>query len=63
MTLCKQAIIDRTMKKPTHASTSSQAAGYKINPTLMGKYDDQPLFAEKLERANRILAKTGVPKF
>lgn len=45
------------------ASIDSKAAGYKVNPALAGKYDDQPLFAEKLKRANEILAKTGVPKF
>lgn len=47
----------------TPASSDPKAAGYKINPTLAGKYDDQPLFAEKLKRANEILAKTGVSKF
>lgn len=54
------------MKKAAQAapaSIDSKAAGYKINPALAGKYDDQPLFAEKLKRANEILAKTGVPKF
>jgi hypothetical protein len=54
------------MKKAAQAAPASvdpKVAGYKINPALEGKYDDQPLFAEKLKRANEILAKTGVPKF
>lgn len=54
------------MKKATQdipASVTPKAADYKINPALAGKYDDQPLFAEKVKRANEILAKTGVPKF
>ena len=54
------------MKKAAQAapaSTSPKKAGYKVNPALAGKYDDQPLFAEKLKRANEILAKAGVPKF
>ncbi len=54
------------MKKVAQAAPASidpKAAGYKINPALTGKYDDQPLFAEKLKRANEILDKTGVPKF
>lgn len=54
------------MKKAAQAAPASidfKAAGYKINSALAGKYDDQPLFAEKLKRANEILAKTGVPEF
>jgi len=45
------------------ASIDSKVAGYKINPALAGKYDNQPLLAEKLKRVNDILAKTGVPNF
>ncbi len=54
------------MKKAAQAapaSIESKAAGYKINPALAGKYDDQPLFAEKLKRANELLKKAGPPKF
>lgn len=36
---------------------------YTIKPSLQGKYDDQPLFQEKVDRANFILKKFGVPKF
>jgi hypothetical protein len=37
--------------------------GYKINPALQGKYDDQPLFQDKVNRANHILKTVGMPKF
>ena len=36
---------------------------YKINPALQGKYDDQPLFQHKVNRANHILKTVGIPKF
>lgn len=36
---------------------------YTIKPKLQGKYDDQPLFQDKVNRANFILKKFGVPKF
>ncbi len=49
--------------KATPAAIDSKVAGCKINPALANKYNDQPLFAEKLKRANEILAKTGAPKF
>jgi hypothetical protein len=54
------------MKKAAQAAPASidpKAAGYTINPTLAGKYDDQPLFAEKLKQANELLRKAGPPKF
>ena len=34
-----------------------------IVPELEGKYDDQPLFQDKVNRANYILKTIGVPKF
>ncbi|MDQ6890419.1 MAG: hypothetical protein M3Z56_09120 [Bacteroidota bacterium] len=34
-----------------------------INPELNGKYDDQPLFQDKVNRANYILKTFGIPKF
>ncbi len=37
--------------------------GYTIKPSLQGKYDDQPLFQDKVNRGNFILKKFGVPKF
>lgn len=37
--------------------------GFTIDPTLAGKYDNQPLFKDKVERANHILKTVGLPKF
>ena len=34
-----------------------------INPELNTKYDDQPLFEDKVNRANHILKTYGIPKF
>ena len=36
---------------------------YTIKPSLQGKYDDQPIFQDKVDRANFILKKFGIPKF
>lgn len=36
---------------------------HKINPALQGKYDDQALFQDKVNRANHILKTVGIPKF
>ena len=46
----------KTGKKTVHKD-------YTIKPSLKGKYDDQPLFQDKVDRANFILKKFGVPKF
>ena len=40
-----------------------ESADYRINPELQGKYDDQPVFQDKVNRANYILKKVGIPKF
>ncbi len=37
--------------------------GFKFNATLDNKYTDQPLFKEKVDRANHILKTVGLPKF
>jgi hypothetical protein len=37
--------------------------GFTIVPTLTDKYADQPLFKEKLDRANATLRKGNLPKF
>ena len=42
--------------KPVHKDHTTMAS-------LQGKYDDQPVFQEKVDRANFILKKYGVPKF
>ena len=36
--------------------------GFKVNPTLSKKYAEQPLFKDKVERANYILKTIGLPK-
>ena len=36
---------------------------YTIKPSLQGKYDNQPLFQDKVNRANFILKKFGIPRF
>jgi len=35
---------------------------FKINPSLSDKYADQPLFKDKVDRANYILKTIGLPK-
>ncbi len=37
-------------------------AGFKVNPELDNKYNDQPLFKEKVDKANHILKTVGLPK-
>ena len=36
--------------------------GFKFNAALETKYAEQPLFKEKIERANHILRTVGLPK-
>ncbi len=36
--------------------------GFTIDLSLKGKYDDQPLFKDKVDRANHILKTVGLPK-
>ncbi len=35
---------------------------FKLNPSLTDKYADQPLFKDKIDRANYILKTIGLPK-
>ncbi len=35
---------------------------FSINPSLTDKYADQPLFKDKVDRANHILKTIGLPK-
>jgi hypothetical protein len=56
------------MKTKTKAVQKSKATrklpkDVTINPELDGKYDDQPLFQDKVNRANHILKTVGIPKF
>ena len=50
-------------EKTKPAEKKQVCKDYTIKPSLQGKYDDQPLFQEKVDRANIILKKFGVPKF
>ena len=52
----KTALKSKVVKK-------KQQMDYKINPLLQGKYEDQPLFQDKVNRANHILKTIGIPKF
>lgn len=36
--------------------------GFKLNAELNNKYADQPLFKDKVDRANHILKTVGLPK-
>ncbi len=36
--------------------------GFKFNASLDNKYADQPLFKDKVDRANHILKTIGLPK-
>lgn len=36
--------------------------GFTIDPSLDGKYNDQPLFKDKVDRANHLLKTVGLPK-
>ncbi|MEO5500732.1 MAG: hypothetical protein ABIR31_04740 [Ginsengibacter sp.] len=36
--------------------------GFKFDPTMKVKHEDQPLFQDKVNRANYILKKVGLPK-
>ncbi len=48
-------------KKPA-ASKPKLPKGFKVDPKMNGKYDDQPLFKDKVDRANYILKTVGLPK-
>ena len=37
--------------------------GFKVKAALDSKYADQPLFKDKVDRANHILKTVGIPKF
>ena len=52
----------KTVQK-TKTRKKRQQKDYKVNPSLQGKYDDQTLFQDKVNRANHILKTVGIPKF
>ena len=47
--------------EPFHEMKSG--VDYTIAPELQGKYDNDPYFQEKVDRANHILQTAGIPKF
>lgn len=49
--------------KKAKSSKKKLSKDFTINPALSGKYDDQPLFKDKVDRANHILKTVGIPKF
>ncbi len=49
--------------QPVKKIKKSKTKDLKINPALQGKYDNQPLFQDKVNRANHILKTAGIPKF
>lgn len=50
------------MKTKTTADKKKLPKSFKVNAALTDKYADQPLFKDKIERANHILKTVGLPK-
>ncbi len=53
----------KSAPKPAPTKKKNAKEDYKINPALQDKYNDQPLFEDKVNRANHILKTIGIPKF
>jgi hypothetical protein len=48
---------------PTKKQTKTKLPkGFALNSKLDKKYSDQPLFKDKVDRANHILKTVGLPK-
>ena len=50
------------MKAKKKISEKTLPKGFTLNKSLKDKYADQPLFKEKVDRANHILKAFGLPK-
>jgi hypothetical protein len=50
------------MKTTKTSQKKKLPKSFKINKALTDKYADQPLFKDKIERANHILKTVGLPK-
>ncbi len=50
------------MKTKKTTKAQKLPTGFKVNAELSGKYADQPLFKDKVDRANHILKTVGIPK-
>ena len=59
----KSLILSIMKPKKEKIIESKLPEGFSIDPSLTGKYDDQPLFKDKVDRANHILKTVGLPKF
>lgn len=51
------------MKTKKISTDKKLPKGFKVDATLDNKYSDQPLFKDKVDRANHILKTVGLPKF
>lgn len=51
------------MKPEKETPKKPLPAGFTIKPELEAEYTDQPLFKDKVCRANHILKTFGLPKF
>lgn len=51
------------MKPKKEPAKKELLAGFTIKPGLDEKYADQPLFKDKVDRANHILKTVGLPDF
>ena len=52
----------KTTQKTKAPLKKSASKDYTIKPSLQGKYDNQPVFQDKVDRSNFILKKFGIPK-
>jgi hypothetical protein len=50
------------MKTKKDITEKKLPKGIKFNTSLNTKYNEQPLFKEKIDRANHILKNVGLPK-
>jgi hypothetical protein len=50
------------MKTKKAVTEKKLPKGFKLNQKLTDKYADQPLFKDKIDRANHILKTIGLPK-
>ena len=49
-------------KQPASQPAPALPEGFTLNPALNQQYDEQPLFKDKIDRANHILKTVGLPK-
>lgn len=50
------------MKTDKESNEKKIPKGFKVSPKLSDKYNDEPLFKDKVDRANHILKTIGLPK-